>query len=1002
MNTSVNTNIPKVKLRYQRLEQRRVLNADFSLLAGVLDIGNFSELVDEGLSISDNGSQLQFQLDEGIWGTTNNPGNIITGTGTNTISVPKSLIGLGAINSIVIDAGDVGDADIQITTDTDLTGLRDFVSIETGGDIGQVTGTSILVGDLQMSADEICLINVGNDFQGVVDAVGSTVELVDANALSVNQITASDDIRLQSGAVTSGGLTISGNLRTLSVGGQTLLQSSDGVAQTGGVIGTEQLLLQDTSAATSVDAFEFNSNNLIDNISADIQGNLSLTNVRSLELDQLTYSSSCSAAPVTLVFDVGSVDFNIMGDLVDSASSAATIDTTANFDVSGDIVLGDGAAQLVFGHQIGDLLNGQLTAPGHVTIDSAITANLEVDSTVIFADVNLQDSLIVDASGDILQTLLPDGSDADALADDTTIDAPLASLTSDASIQLVNTNFDDLAAVANTSSSQLISPFVINQNILSTFTGSLVDNFTTDIDTDGDGVFEVFHDDEGGVNTEFTQPDFAAGNHEFVNNQNIGVIVDNQTQLAITEVQGRNGVVSQGDVYIETADGHDLNVLSDVLVTDAQSNITLVAGETFSLDADLRRASAAIVNTAETEFTLLNPRSAAGFGNEVFSDSLAGVDPTEGFQTIEFEFGNAGEFSFNVLIGWIIEGIDTIDAIQPEFQQVLVQQSSLTTNEFLFSDPTPDGIQITLTLNDSDGFGETIDGFAFRTASGQQSLQNIDQFNSEFLSPRGFALSQIFVTNDAKINFFEDAGVQDLNFSQDVLATRTVVENPGIIQVARPVFEIPSPPDAVFSDQSGVIVQVSYEGSDPILTEDEPESYYLVKFTEDDDGVFEEEFRWTGDEDPDAIRAMIEDASLDVGSWPDTADEEGNWTEQIRDNKAKPGLYFIYEVQEGEELPQPVDEPVDRTDLESLRDEQIDLLQQADEPSLGTHVLPKPVEARTSYANLALASAIALSNLKAQRKPERETNCDPPNTEIAENMFSRRARMLRRLTTPTD
>ena len=101
-------------------------------------------------------------------------------------------------------------------------------------------------------------------------------------------------------------------------------------------------------------------------------------------------------------------------------------------------------------------------------------------------------------------------------------------------------------------------------------------------------------------------------------------------------------------------------------------------------------------------------------------------------------------------------------------------------------------------------------------------------------------------------------------------------------------------------------------------------------------------------------------------------------------------------------MPQPVDEPVDRTDLESLRDEQIDLLQQADEPSLGTHVLPKPVEARTSYANLALASAIALSNLKAQRKPERETNCDPPNTEIAENMFSRRARMLRRLTTPTD
>ena len=54
-----------IRLRYDRLEQRRVLNADFGLFGSVLDIDNFTQVVDEGLLISDNGTDIQFQLDEG-------------------------------------------------------------------------------------------------------------------------------------------------------------------------------------------------------------------------------------------------------------------------------------------------------------------------------------------------------------------------------------------------------------------------------------------------------------------------------------------------------------------------------------------------------------------------------------------------------------------------------------------------------------------------------------------------------------------------------------------------------------------------------------------------------------------------------------------------------------------------------------------------------------------------------------------------------------------------
>ena len=36
------------------------------------------------------------------------------------------------------------------------------------------------------------------------------------------------------------------------------------------------------------------------------------------------------------------------------------------------------------------------------------------------------------------------------------------------------------------------------------------------------------------------------------------------------------------------------------------------------------------------------------------------------------------------------------------------------------------------------------------------------------------------------------------------------------------------------------------------------------------------------------------------------------------ENEVKPGLYYIFEVQEEQELPEPVDAPIDRTDIENL------------------------------------------------------------------------------------
>ena len=71
-------------------------------------------------------------------------------------------------------------------------------------------------------------------FTGQVDASGSTVELVDTNALATGVIDAVDDIYLRSGANAAGALTLNGNLTTSSPTGQVLFAKQCGGKSIGG------------------------------------------------------------------------------------------------------------------------------------------------------------------------------------------------------------------------------------------------------------------------------------------------------------------------------------------------------------------------------------------------------------------------------------------------------------------------------------------------------------------------------------------------------------------------------------------------------------------------------------------------------------------------------------------------------------------------------------------------------------------------------------------------
>ena len=750
------------------------------------------------------------------------------------------------------------------------------------------------------------------------------------------------------------------------------------------------------------------------------------------------------------------------------------IQTSAIFDTGGTIELGDGVARLDFnGHDLANLI-GQSVSENSLAIgrvDNFTTSvSLFVDSSVVLADIFVSDLLFIDtvesesltgSTGDVLQTMLSDSQASE-------IRAATAVFVSDSSVQLTNTFFEQLAVDATRNVGGLIDPFVRNAAIGSTFTGSIDAGVFADPTAEtlllgGDPNAPV--NGVSNVGQAFINSGFVSNNNEFVNPGRVGAIAVNGLDLELAAfdslglsalqmqdvTQLGNAATSLGDFYIETTAERNLDALANVEVISALSNITAVAGQDLGLadDAQFMRMElgelVGLVNQiqggfSEDGFVLNDPRSVIDApGDAAFSDLLSQLDSAVGFQDFQFFFGNSGERSFNLIVGWFVDFVSPSQAIDPVFQQTLLQEMSQSSSAFL--------------LNDFGNFGQEVSAFSIglgsQTVGAEIPLQltNGTQFNQPFFGDQSFLLSQVFLTNDARINLFSEGGSTDLNFTQEILPTRTVVENPSPIVVATPEFAVPETIGALPEPANFFVNLIQDAESAPISTEQPPETYFLIRYTADDDGVFEESFKWDdANDDPDAIRAAIEGAQLydDEGYWPETDDdEEGGWFEKVKnEGKVKPGLYFIFEFQEGQLIPEPVDAPVDRTDIENLiepesgeqqSEESSNSESQGDVSSLWhfEDVIPQEQDAATSQLTLTampvdgnnldgtiveaepqkfstetrramLGSSLLLAqsifDSRRQNNPVVEAVSDKRQTGGKRNLFSRASRLLRRRT----
>ncbi|MEM9410700.1 MAG: hypothetical protein AAGA30_06275, partial [Planctomycetota bacterium] len=216
---------------------------------------------------------------------------------------------------------------------------RGNVVLEADGDITQETSLFV-VGDIDLFATgHICLAAfnpdgdfVANDFVGTVSAVGHSIEIVDANRLTVGEIAADKLVGLVSGIHIDSSMELSGDITVTDPAGQIYLESSDGVTQQGGALTANELIL------TGDGEFQLDSDNQISRLAADLQQSLTFQNSINLEIAELSFNACCLSSTQVSGVEIGDqLNFTVDGDLFQSAAVSAR--GVTRLTVTGDICL---------------------------------------------------------------------------------------------------------------------------------------------------------------------------------------------------------------------------------------------------------------------------------------------------------------------------------------------------------------------------------------------------------------------------------------------------------------------------------------------------------------------------------------------------------------------------------------------------------------------------------------------------------------------------------------
>jgi len=469
-----------VDLHVTQLEERVVLNADFSLATGAqLTLDNFTQSSDENLTITESGSDYQYTLSEGTWSGSNGGG--VSGTGTSTLTFTKATANALSTGIRVNDNATTPiDVDVNFAT-VDYSGLSGALDFDGIGNVTQDGGSTVLISTVDFDAVNVTLNNSANDFGTVSFTSAVIVDINDTNALTLGVSNVSGNLTVDAGdAVALNG--------AISIGGDLDIEADANNANGGAISGSGAITVTGTTTLdTGTPATTDNDitlttagNNFGGAVSIVAANDVSLVDANALDLGTSNITNNLTATTT-------------LGNLTDSGT--VTVGGTASFTTNGedaDINLGTLA---VTGAVSATTDGGTDNIGANVTLVNTIALDLgttSVDGNLLATATagNLTDNNTVTVTGTAV--FITNGEDADidlgSLAVSSSIDVTTDGGTDNtgADVTLVNTIALDLGTSSvdgNLSATATMGNLTDSNTVTVTGTGSFITS-ASDADID--------------------------------------------------------------------------------------------------------------------------------------------------------------------------------------------------------------------------------------------------------------------------------------------------------------------------------------------------------------------------------------------------------------------------------------------------------------------------------------------------------------------------------------
>ncbi|MCA9215794.1 MAG: hypothetical protein KDB27_22165, partial [Planctomycetales bacterium] len=364
-----------------RLEERCVLNADFTAVAGALTLNAFASNTDLTIHEVDNGGTLEYEfvLTKGNWNGTDIPSNVVANNATLTVS--RSFA-----KTILVD--DTGSKDPNIFFDSVDFSLLDDTNSMTIRGVSTITQSAapdrVIIEDLTIdNAGSVQLTNDQNDFN-TVSILSGNVLLADVDEIEFGVISLTGNFDL----LTDGNISQTASATVL---GYTAINAATGdvtlADPTNSFLGEVSITTQGSAT------FE---NSLPTTFGAiDVDGTLDLT-----AAGDITQTLPWSVVQTTTISSGGLVDLSAGNTLQDVITVTTNGDFTL-FNSHATTVLG--AVDVVSGSLTIDAFSGGIsqTAPWNVDFGTTLVANTSVQLGTEANVLGPMFTILIDAGDDV-------------------------------------------------------------------------------------------------------------------------------------------------------------------------------------------------------------------------------------------------------------------------------------------------------------------------------------------------------------------------------------------------------------------------------------------------------------------------------------------------------------------------------------------------------------------------------------------------------------------------